>query len=199
MGGRLNAAILAWASNFRYFLYVINNLGASKLMKTYLFRPATYEHSTLEASEDSLKSVWIEVELNPEDLLNLNQVVVKTGLSKATIQRRIQEGIFPRSDITDIHGRKNYWSKVSVLGWIDLQKHNGRVPDAFLKTVLSDETDDAIQALEERGDYVSRTDGDAIFEMTQKIQHDFDAFCKDYPHLKGWAESRRYLFTKGRT
>ncbi len=105
-------------------------------MKTYLFRPAIYEHSNAEASEDSQASVWIEVKLNPEDLLNLNQVVVKTGLSKATIQRRIQNGIFPRSDITDIQGKKNYWSKVSVLGWIDLQKRNGQVPDAFLPSYL---------------------------------------------------------------
>lgn len=167
-------------------------------MKTYLFRPAVFEQSSLESSEDLQKSVWIEVELNPEDLLNLNQVVAKTGLSKATVQRRIQDGVFPRSDITDIHGKKNYWSKVSVLGWIDVQKHNGKVPDALLNTVLSDKTDDAIQALEERGDYVSKTDGDAIFEMKQKMRHDFDAFCKDYPHLKKWAESRRYLFTKGK-
>ena len=168
-------------------------------MKTYLFRPAVCEQSSLESSEDLQKSVWIEVKINPEDLLNLNQVVVKTGLSKATIQRRINSGSFPRSDITDIHGKKQYWSKVAVLGWVDLQKHDEGLPEAYLNAVLSDETDDAIQALEVRGDYISRTDGDVIFEMTQKMRYDFDTFCRERPHLKEWAESRRYLFTNGQT
>jgi len=167
-------------------------------MKTYLFRPVVLEHSNLESSEDSQKSVWIEVKLNPEDLLNLNQVVVKAGLSKATIQRRINARSFPRSDITDIHGKKQYWSKVAVLGWVDLQAHDEEHPKAYLNAVVSDETDDAIQALEVRGDYIGKKDGDVIFEMTQKMRHDFDAFCRDHPHLKEWAESRRYLFAKGK-
>lgn len=165
-------------------------------MKTYLFRPAVLEQSSLESSDDLQKSVWIEVELNPEDLLDLNKVVVKTGLSKSTIQRSIKDGGFPRSDITDIHGKKNYWPKVSVLGWMDLQKHNLEHPETYLTAVLSNETDDAIQAIEERGEYINKSDGDKMFEMAQKMRHDFESFCRDHPHLKEWAESRKYLFPK---
>lgn len=167
------------------------------MMKTYLFRPEIFDQSSLESSEDLQKSVWIEVKINPKDLLNLNQVGAKTKLSKSTILRRIKDGSFPRSNFSDIHRKKNYWLKLSVFDWVDLQKLDGELPEAYLNAVRSDETDDAAQAVEERGEYISKAQADKIFEMRQKARHDFEAFCKDHPRLKDWAESRKDQFTKG--
>lgn len=166
------------------------------MMKTYLVNTDVFVQTLPPSVKAPQDCGWIEFKIDPTDLYSLNQVASKTGLSKATIQRRIKEGSFPRSQITDIYRKKNFWTKLSVLGWIDLQKYDGPLPEAYLNAKLSDETDDAVQSLEETGRYLTKKEGDALFEMRQAMNHDFAAFCEAHPRLKEWLETRKSFPTK---
>lgn len=166
-------------------------------MRTFLFKPEVHVGTDQPTEVGSQQSEWIEVQIDPDDLWPLHRVLARTGMSKATLQRRIKDGTFPRSVITDTRRKTNFWTKISVLGWMDLQRHGGDLKDAYLNATVSNETDDLVQDYEETERYQSKSQGDAFFEMSRNMRHDFDFFTKKYPNLKEWAEGRRHLFKNG--
>ncbi|WP_454887391.1 helix-turn-helix transcriptional regulator [Sphingomonas oryzagri] len=53
---------------------------------------------------------------NAERIIRLNTVLARTGLSRATIYRKIAEGTFPRNVKISIHGTG--WHESEVNRWI---------------------------------------------------------------------------------
>ena len=52
----------------------------------------------------------------PEKILRMRTVLQRTGLSRSTIYRKIEDGTFPRQVSISIHGRG--WHESAVNRWI---------------------------------------------------------------------------------
>jgi prophage regulatory protein len=60
----------------------------------------------------------------PDRIIRLSTVLVRTGLSRSTIYRKIAEGTFPTQIKISIHGAG--WRESDINRWIEIRYHGGR-------------------------------------------------------------------------
>jgi prophage regulatory protein len=54
--------------------------------------------------------------VNPDRVVRIKTVLDRTGLSRSTLYRKIQEGSFPRQAKLGVHGAG--WSEAAINEWI---------------------------------------------------------------------------------
>ena len=69
----------------------------------------------------------------PDRILRIRTVLLRTGLSRSTLYRKIQDGSFPRQVQISVHGAG--WRESAINSWIADPVGYGRDPARVLETI----------------------------------------------------------------
>jgi len=69
----------------------------------------------------------------PDRILRIRTVLQRTGLSRSTLYRKIQDGSFPRQVQISVHGAG--WRESAINRWIADPAGYGRNPARVLETI----------------------------------------------------------------